>query len=255
MVKFLGRFLLVGYPKKFIPLRQKSWRLSYSDATGCRRIFWKIWRLKNIIFSSKFSIKIAHKIFNSGPFWFFWSWRRIPHPRLTPWLRIMPLVLIKYENKVIFILNKSPTVYFVIQVKDIHLCAELFSVENDLLTPTLKSKRPQLKTHFKPQLDAMYEKLDWTARRRCVGGQRALMIRPKPPNPNHIRTTTDRHLDTNPSKSPTFPSPLPPNFFVLILFILIICCVWLLLRKGMTNLIKIKNDICMIIIRFLGFSS
>ncbi|CAI5437559.1 unnamed protein product [Caenorhabditis angaria] len=45
------------------------------------------------------------------------------------------------------------------QVRDIHLCSELFSIENELLTPTLKSKRPQLKAHFKQQLDEMYSKL------------------------------------------------------------------------------------------------
>jgi long-chain acyl-CoA synthetase len=49
---------------------------------------------------------------------------------------------------------------FHLKVKDIHLCWDMFTVENDLLTPTLKSKRPQLKTHFKAQLDAMYEKLE-----------------------------------------------------------------------------------------------
>ncbi|GMR46570.1 hypothetical protein PMAYCL1PPCAC_16765, partial [Pristionchus mayeri] len=38
------------------------------------------------------------------------------------------------------------------QVKDIYLEAELFSVENGLLTPTLKSKRNQLKTRFAKQL-------------------------------------------------------------------------------------------------------
>jgi long-chain acyl-CoA synthetase len=45
-------------------------------------------------------------------------------------------------------------------VKDIFLSSEMFTVENDLLTPTLKSKRPQLKAHFKEQLDKMYEKLE-----------------------------------------------------------------------------------------------
>jgi len=45
------------------------------------------------------------------------------------------------------------------QVKDIYLSAEQFSVENGLLTPTLKSKRPQLQQYFKPQIDAMYSKL------------------------------------------------------------------------------------------------
>jgi long-chain acyl-CoA synthetase len=29
-----------------------------------------------------------------------------------------------------------------------------------LLTPTLKSKRPELRTYFKPQLEDMYMKLD-----------------------------------------------------------------------------------------------
>ena len=42
------------------------------------------------------------------------------------------------------------------QAKDIYLCAEPFSVDNGLLTPTFKSKRPQLRKHFKPQIDDMY---------------------------------------------------------------------------------------------------
>jgi len=46
------------------------------------------------------------------------------------------------------------------QVKDIYLSAEQFSVENDLLTPTLKSKRPKLKDHFKEELCEMYKHLD-----------------------------------------------------------------------------------------------
>ncbi|KAI3420955.1 hypothetical protein GPALN_014582 [Globodera pallida] len=46
------------------------------------------------------------------------------------------------------------------QAKDICLCAEQFSVENDLLTPTLKSKRPQLKAHFERELCTMYDKLE-----------------------------------------------------------------------------------------------
>jgi long-chain acyl-CoA synthetase len=46
------------------------------------------------------------------------------------------------------------------QVKDIHLSAEQFSVENGLLTPTLKSKRPQLKLHYFEQINLMYSNLD-----------------------------------------------------------------------------------------------
>lgn len=45
------------------------------------------------------------------------------------------------------------------QVKDIYLHPDPFSVQNGLLTPTLKSKRPQLKKYFKPQLDDLYSKL------------------------------------------------------------------------------------------------
>lgn len=46
------------------------------------------------------------------------------------------------------------------QVKDIYLHPDAFSVQNGLLTPTLKSKRPELRTYFKPQLEDMYMKLD-----------------------------------------------------------------------------------------------
>ncbi|XP_023717109.1 long-chain-fatty-acid--CoA ligase 5 isoform X5 [Cryptotermes secundus] len=45
------------------------------------------------------------------------------------------------------------------QVKDIYLHPDPFSVQNGLLTPTLKSKRPQLKAYFKPQIEDMYTKL------------------------------------------------------------------------------------------------
>ncbi|XP_055385680.1 long-chain-fatty-acid--CoA ligase 5 isoform X2 [Condylostylus longicornis] len=46
------------------------------------------------------------------------------------------------------------------QVKDIYLHPDPFSVQNGLLTPTFKTKRPQLKSYFKPQLDDMYKHLD-----------------------------------------------------------------------------------------------
>lgn len=46
------------------------------------------------------------------------------------------------------------------QVKDIYLHPDVFSVQNGLLTPTLKSKRNHLKIYFKPQLEDMYSKLD-----------------------------------------------------------------------------------------------
>ena len=46
------------------------------------------------------------------------------------------------------------------QVRDIYIHNELFSVENGLLTPTFKGKRPALKEFFASQLAEMYEKLD-----------------------------------------------------------------------------------------------
>lgn len=46
------------------------------------------------------------------------------------------------------------------QVKDIYLHPDPFSVQNQLLTPTFKSRRPQIRSYFKPQLDDMYKLLD-----------------------------------------------------------------------------------------------
>lgn len=45
------------------------------------------------------------------------------------------------------------------QVKNIYLSSEQFTVGNQLLTPTLKTKRPELKKYFTPQIEAMYRVL------------------------------------------------------------------------------------------------
>ncbi|XP_022527740.1 long-chain-fatty-acid--CoA ligase 1b [Astyanax mexicanus] len=42
------------------------------------------------------------------------------------------------------------------QVKDIALHTEMFSVQNGLLTPTLKAKRADLRNHFRQQIDELY---------------------------------------------------------------------------------------------------
>lgn len=41
-------------------------------------------------------------------------------------------------------------------VRAVYLEHELFSVENDLLTPTFKLKRPQLQKKYQGEIDAMY---------------------------------------------------------------------------------------------------
>lgn len=46
-----------------------------------------------------------------------------------------------------------------LQVRAIKLCSELFSVENGLLTPTFKLKRPALKNHFMQDFVQMYAEL------------------------------------------------------------------------------------------------
>jgi long-chain acyl-CoA synthetase len=46
------------------------------------------------------------------------------------------------------------------QTKDIHLHYELFSIENNLLTPTMKSKRNELQKYFQKEIDQLYHNLD-----------------------------------------------------------------------------------------------
>lgn len=41
----------------------------------------------------------------------------------------------------------------------IHLESEPWTVENEFVTPTFKLKRPQLKEHYKPVIDKLYERL------------------------------------------------------------------------------------------------
>ncbi|XP_034564345.1 long-chain-fatty-acid--CoA ligase 5 [Notolabrus celidotus] len=45
------------------------------------------------------------------------------------------------------------------QVKDLFVHPEQFTIENGLLTPTLKAKRAELKTLFQPQIDKLYADL------------------------------------------------------------------------------------------------
>ena len=45
------------------------------------------------------------------------------------------------------------------QVRAVHLTADMFSVDNGLLTPTFKLKRPQARAAFKAAIEAMYARL------------------------------------------------------------------------------------------------
>ncbi|UJR17526.1 hypothetical protein I4U23_004421 [Adineta vaga] len=45
------------------------------------------------------------------------------------------------------------------KVKDIYLHPELFSISNNLLTPTMKAKRPELAKYFERQIDHMYKNI------------------------------------------------------------------------------------------------
>lgn len=44
-------------------------------------------------------------------------------------------------------------------MKNIYIHTEMFSIENGLLTPTLKAKRPELKEFFKEEIDQLYSSI------------------------------------------------------------------------------------------------
>lgn len=50
-------------------------------------------------------------------------------------------------------------ILFILQVKDIYLSPEIFTIDNGLMTPTMKCRRPNIKKYFEQQLKQMYSKL------------------------------------------------------------------------------------------------
>jgi hypothetical protein len=48
--------------------------------------------------------------------------------------------------------------------KDIYLDSELFTVENDLVTPTFKLKRQKLRDHYQKQISDMYDRIPLTSK-------------------------------------------------------------------------------------------
>uniref|UniRef100_A0A671L6F3 Long-chain-fatty-acid--CoA ligase n=1 Tax=Sinocyclocheilus anshuiensis TaxID=1608454 RepID=A0A671L6F3_9TELE len=56
-------------------------------------------------------------------------------------------------------LGKASGLHSFEQVKDIHVHKEMFSIQNGLLTPTLKSKRPELKEYFSRAIEQLYSNI------------------------------------------------------------------------------------------------
>jgi len=48
-------------------------------------------------------------------------------------------------------------------VECVHLTAEEFTPSNNLVTPTFKLKRPQLKMHFHVEIEGMYDSISSTS--------------------------------------------------------------------------------------------
>ncbi|XP_066572975.1 long-chain-fatty-acid--CoA ligase 6 isoform X2 [Amia ocellicauda] len=53
-------------------------------------------------------------------------------------------------------LGKASGLHSFEQVKDIYIHSEMFSIQNGLLTPTLKAKRPELREFFKEKIEQLY---------------------------------------------------------------------------------------------------
>ncbi|KAJ8347965.1 hypothetical protein SKAU_G00265540 [Synaphobranchus kaupii] len=56
-------------------------------------------------------------------------------------------------------LGKASGLHSFEQVKDIYVHCEMFSINNGLLTPTLKAKRPELKEFFKGEIEQLYSNI------------------------------------------------------------------------------------------------
>ncbi|XP_063060026.1 long-chain-fatty-acid--CoA ligase 6 [Engraulis encrasicolus] len=56
-------------------------------------------------------------------------------------------------------LGKSSGLHSFEQVKDIYIHNEMFSIQNGLLTPTLKARRPELKEYFKAKIEQLYRNI------------------------------------------------------------------------------------------------
>lgn len=90
---------------------------------------------------------------------------------------MIKMVIVFYDWKggnILFHLQKALEYWIVkvlcsfLQTKDIIVRSELFSVENELLTPTFKNRRPQLRSFFKDDIAALYKKHEGFARQMSM---------------------------------------------------------------------------------------
>uniref|UniRef100_A0A8B9LAF1 long-chain-fatty-acid--CoA ligase n=1 Tax=Astyanax mexicanus TaxID=7994 RepID=A0A8B9LAF1_ASTMX len=56
-------------------------------------------------------------------------------------------------------LGKASGLHSFEQVKNIYVHSDMFSIENGLLTPTLKAKRPELRQYFKQEIEELYQNI------------------------------------------------------------------------------------------------
>lgn len=78
------------------------------------------------------------------------SFEQVPTLKFSHYLNYLNAILARGSTKI-----NTP----LFQVKDIYLHPDPFSVQNGLLTPAFKMKRPQVRSYFAPQIEDMYVKL------------------------------------------------------------------------------------------------
>lgn len=60
------------------------------------------------------------------------------------------------ESAILLFFVTHPANVCVLQVRAIYIHTEMFSIENGLLTPTMKAKRNEMRQHFRPQIEELY---------------------------------------------------------------------------------------------------
>lgn len=73
------------------------------------------------------------------------------------------------SQNVVPVISATNISLFSFQVKAIYIHSDMFSVQNGLLTPTLKAKRPELRDYFKKQIEELYSSISiWNHRKNLL---------------------------------------------------------------------------------------